>query len=289
MKEILKKSGSILLLTIILASGLVISRIILYKLGVVLPRMPQQASESTAIYYLLLGSLLLSSAFYFLFSNIAGSRLTKFFVSFVFIFIGFGVGVTIESAIYSNVGSYNLMIIVLFFPVLLFSFVISMLLDSKKSMISFKQNLHHFFTANKKQKLYMRLLLTIISFPIIYFIFGLIASPFVTIYYDELVKGLDLPQPGTIILIQFVRSIFYLLITIPLMMLWRSSRKKLIFALGITHFVMVFAYDIYLAIQMPLQLLLIHGIEILADSFIYAWIIVKLLYPLTRNENFIND
>ena len=42
---------------------------------------------------------------------------------------------------------------------------------------------------------------------------------------------------------------------------------------------MVFAYDIYLAIAMPMQLVLVHGLEILADSFVYSWILVRLFCP----------
>jgi hypothetical protein len=42
---------------------------------------------------------------------------------------------------------------------------------------------------------------------------------------------------------------------------------------------MVFAYDIYLAIVMPVELVIIHGVEIAADSFIYSWILIKVLYP----------
>jgi hypothetical protein len=40
---------------------------------------------------------------------------------------------------------------------------------------------------------------------------------------------------------------------------------------------MVFAYDIVLAIEMPVELVIIHGIEILGDSLVYSWIFVRLI------------
>ncbi len=69
-KTVLINIGKILLLSFVLVSGLIINRIIIYKLGLIIPRMPQQADESTSIYYLFIGSFLLSNGFYFLIKNI---------------------------------------------------------------------------------------------------------------------------------------------------------------------------------------------------------------------------
>ncbi len=128
--------------------------------------------------------------------------------------------------------------------------------------------------------------MAIISFPLIYFFFGILVSPIVTTYYDELVKGLFLPKPETIIIIQLIRSTLFLLITIPIIINWTSSKTQLILALSFAHFVMVFAYDFYLAIVMPIELVLIHGVEILLDSFVYSWVLIKILN--NRNETVAN-
>ena len=248
--------------------------------------MPQQADEATAIYYLFAGSLLLSSGFYFLTKNIAGSRMVKFLIIFLFIFIGFGIGVSIESSIYSDIESYNLVIIILFLPILLFSIVSSLIYEPKQVSESFTTNLLNFFKNHPKGKWIWKFILAIISFPIIYFFFGILVSPIVTTYYNELVKGLFLPKPQTIIFIQLIRSTLFLLTTIPIIINWTSSKTQLILALGFAHFVMVFAYDFYLAIVMPIELVLIHGIEILFDSFVYSWVLIKILN--TRDETMAN-
>ncbi len=285
MKTVLINIGKILLLSFVLVSGLIISRIIIYKLGLVIPRMPQQADEATAIYYLFIGSLLLSSGFYFLTKNIAGSRIIKFLITFLFIFIGFGIGVSIESSIYSDIKSYNLVIIILFLPILLFSIVSSLILEPKQVSETFINNLLNFFKNHPKGKWIWKFIWAIISFPLIYFFFGIIVSPIVTTYYDELVKGLFLPKPETIIFIQLIRSTLFLIITLPIIINWTSTRTKLILSLGFAHFVMVFAYDFYLAIVMPVELVLIHGVEIFLDSFIYSWILIKILNPKYGHEN----
>ena len=280
--KILKDIGKILLLSIVLASGLVVSRILLLKFDIFIPRLPQQADENTAIYYLLIGSILLSSGWYYLVKGIGGSKTERILISSVFIVIGFSIGVTIESAIYSDVGSYHMSIILLLLPMILYAIIITFITDTKKLLHSFDKRLMSYFKTWSKITWLKKILLAIISFPIIYFIFGIIASPFVTNYYSKLVGGLQLPAPGTIIAVQVIRSILFLAITIPLITNWTSTKTKLIISLGIAHFVMVFAYDIYLAIVMPVELVIIHGIEIAADSFVYSWILIKILYPKNK-------
>jgi hypothetical protein len=274
----LKEIGKIFLLSVVLASGLVVSRILLLKLNVFIPRFPQQADENTAIYYLLIGSMLLASGWYYLFKGIGGSRMERILISSVFILVGFSLGVTIESAIYSDVESYHMSIILLLLPMILYAVIITIITDTKRLPQSFYKRLMSYFKTWSKKYWFKKILLAIISFPIIYFIFGVIASPFVTDYYSKLVGGLQLPDPKTIIGIQLLRSILFLAITIPIIINWTSTKTKLIISLGIAHFVMVFAYDLYLAIVMPYELVFIHGIEVAADSFIYSWVLIIILY-----------
>lgn len=287
--NILKDIGKILLLSIILASGLVASRILLLKLNVFIPRFPQQADENTAIFYLLIGSMLLASGWYYLLKGIGGSKIERILISSVFILIGFSIGVTIESAIYSDVESYHMSIILLLLPMILYAIIITIITDTKKLLQPFDKRLMSYFKTWSKKSWLKKILLAIISFPIIYFIFGIIASPFVTNYYSKLVGGLQLPDPGLIIGIQLIRSILFLIITIPLIVNWTSTKTKLIISLSIAHFVMVFAYDIYLAIVMPVELVIIHGVEIAADSFIYSWILIKILYPNNKMAEIDNE
>jgi len=291
--KILKDIGKILLLSIVLASGLVFSRIILLKLDVFIPRFPQQADENTAIYYLLIGSVLLASGWFYLIKDVGGSIKERILISLFFILIGFSIGVTIESAIYSDVESYHLSIILLLLPMILYAIIASIITDTKQLPQSFSDRIHIYFKTWSKKDWLKKILLAIISFPIIYFVFGIIASPFVTDYYSNFVEGLKLPNPGTIIGMQLIRSILFLAITIPVIINWTSTKTQLIISLTMAHFVMVFAYDIYLAIVMPFALVIIHGIEIMADSFVYSLILVNLLwqkyFKLKFKESTINN
>ena len=282
--KILSDIVKILVLSIVLAGGLVASRIFLLKLDVFIPRLPQQADENTAIYYLLIGSLILAIGWFYLIKGIGGSKKERMLISSLFLLIGFSIGVTIESAIYSDVGSYHLTIILLILPIILYAIISTIITDTKKPLQTFAQRLLSYFKTWSKKVWLKKILLAIISFPVIYFIFGIIASPFVTNYYSKLVGGLQLPDAGTITGIQLIRSTLFLAITIPVIINWTSTKTQLIISLSMAHFVMVFAYDIYLAIVMPFELVIIHGIEIAADSFVYSWILIKILYPNNKTD-----
>jgi len=58
-----------------------------------------------------------------------------------------------------------------------------------------------------------------------------------------------------------------------------SYLGRLALALGATLFVLVGLLGLIPAYWMPLGLRLIHGVEILADSFVYALALVLLLAP----------
>ena len=115
------------------------------------------------------------------------------------------------------------------------------------------------------------------SFPAVYFVFGLLVSPLVADYYREGAGGLALPDLGVILGTQLLRSVLFLLITLPVMVFWSGTRRALILGLALAFFVFVAAYDVVLAIQVPLVLLVTHSVEIAADSLVYAFLLVTLL------------
>ncbi|MFP4471257.1 MAG: hypothetical protein ACLFPE_11260 [Bacteroidales bacterium] len=277
-RNVLLNIGKIILTSIVFAFGLVASRMVLESFGISAPRLPAQADESTAAWYLPVGSLLVSAGFYPLVRTTAAGVWERFAYLFFFIFTGFAVGVTIESSIYSSVAGYPLMIVVLFAPVFLYTITAVLLTHRDRVQRHRPFGIKNYFRNKTRAYWLWRMLLAILAFPVVYFLFGLIVSPIVTPYYQTLVDGFRLPEPGIIIAVQFFRSTIFLLVTLPVLIYWAGSKGQLIAALGFAHFVMVFGYDIVLAIQMPAEIAGIHGMKILLDSFVYAWVFVGLLW-----------
>ena len=177
------------------------------------------------------------------------------------------------------------MILILLFPIILFSFTSISLTKSQPTSGSFSQKSLVFFKSKARSEWAWKILLAIPSFPIIYLLFGIIVSPFVADYYRESSYGLALPNIGTIMTVQLVRSLLFLLTTLPIMIVWFGNKIQLMVMLGIAHFMFVFSYDIVLAYQLPMNLVLTHAIEILLDSLVYSLVIVKLLYSERSASN----
>ena len=283
-KSILYYVWRIAACSFVFAFGLIASRLILHPLGLTPPRLPQQADESIAVYYLLSGSILLSLSLLPFAQKISGAFFTRFLIIFFFFFACFGISVSLESSIYSSIEGFDLMILILLLPIVLFSFTCISLTKSQPTSESFSQKSLRFFKSNTRSEWAWKILLAFLSFPVIYLLFGIIASPLVADYYRESKYGLAIPDIGTIMSVQLVRSLLFLMVTLPIMITWFGNRVQLVVMLGIAHFMFVFSYDIVLAYQLPIKLVLTHAIEILLDSMVYAWVMVKLLYS-ERSES----
>lgn len=114
-----------------------------------------------------------------------------------------------------------------------------------------------------------------IGWPFIYLLFGSCIAPIVLPYYRS-IPSLHIPPLGTIVAVQLVRSVFFLASSLPLIALWRGSRRDLWFSLGLAHFVTVGGFGVVAGTFLNAVLRITHGIEIACDSFAYAGLLVLL-------------
>lgn len=115
-----------------------------------------------------------------------------------------------------------------------------------------------------------------LGWPVIYFFFGICVAPIVVPYYNAGVAGLQIPSSGIIFEVQLVRSVIFLAVSLPFIALWRGSRVGLWLALGWTHATVVGLYGLVSATFLPLVLRVAHGVEMTADAFAYAGMLVIL-------------
>jgi hypothetical protein len=115
-----------------------------------------------------------------------------------------------------------------------------------------------------------------LGWPVTYFVFGACVVPFVLPYYTSGALGLQLPPVGTVFEVQLLRSVIFLAASLPFIALWKGSRLGLWLALGSAHAVVVGLYGIISATFLPMIMRVAHGLEITADSFAYAGLLVLL-------------
>ena len=128
-----------------------------------------------------------------------------------------------------------------------------------------------------------------LAWPVIYFFFGACISPIVVPYYKAGIAGLQLPSSmAPIFEVQLIRSVFFLATSLPFVALWKGSRRSLWLALGLAHAFTIGIFGLIGAIWFPMILRVVHSVEITADSFAYAGLLV-LLFAATPEKSAANQ
>lgn len=116
-----------------------------------------------------------------------------------------------------------------------------------------------------------------LAWPVIYFTFGMMVSPFVVRYYTSgIAPGFHIPSFGVIIPMQLLRSALFLAVSLPVVAMWKGSRLGLWIGLGLAHAVSVGWFGLIAGTFLPTAMRLGHGLEITGDSFAYAGLLVLL-------------
>ena len=201
--------------------------------------------------------------------GLSGSYAYRAVALAAFLLLAFGVNTLIETAQFTTLLDGHIASAALFYCVvsLFLGLTMSALFGSAEPMPRGRRG--------DIPLLILRLLAAWISFPVIYLIFGMCIAPIVVPYYSG-ISYLRIPPMLTIIEIQMIRSVIFLACTLPLIALWKGTRKHLWIALGLAHAVVVGLYGLTSAIFLPRILRVTHGVEIVADSFVYAGVLVAL-------------
>jgi hypothetical protein len=167
------------------------------------------------------------------------------------------------------------------FPAFFAAMVIAWLWRPKTEIIQAGKIVATFFSGRQRSDWAWRLLVAWMIYPPIYYLIGRIAALFTLHYYQDpsLNLGLTLPAVSTLLLMQVLRGLLFLLAVAPILCLWRGGRSGLWLWVGLVIFVQIANQIIVQAYWLPLGLRIPHAIELLVDSFLQAGFYVWLLLP----------
>jgi hypothetical protein len=110
--------------------------------------------------------------------------------------------------------------------------------------------------------------------------FGIVAYPFNKSYLDDALNtlGMVVPSVGTLFAITQFRSLIYLLVTLPFIVFWRSSRRELLLLLTASYVIQYpLLGDGVGAFYWPVMYRLIDFIVLALQLTAMSWLYVKLL------------
>ncbi len=132
-----------------------------------------------------------------------------------------------------------------------------------------------------------RFLLVWISFYIVTMIISIVALPFTGQYLDDSVNtlGMVVPSMGMIFAITQFRSLIYILVTLPLVIFWSSSKRSLFLYLAL---ILIIQYPLLgdgLAYFWPAMYRLTDGIVLALQVCIMSWLYATLLWKGKQSGN----
>ena len=192
------------------------------------------------------------------------------------------VGMVIESFFFMTTGAVS-SILNAFFTILnfllpgMFVSVMIAVLFRPSQTESVRYSLTTFFSSRNISQWSWRFACALLAYPVIYFSFGLILQPLLRDFFSQGLYELTTPTGGQWIPLQLLRSFFFLLVSLPVVIWWSGSRRRLWLALGSSIFVLTAFLAVFTAYGFPWQMRLFRGLELLADGLAYAGALIILL------------
>lgn len=242
--------------------------------------MPEFPGRERSVALGLVASLILAAAVAVLARGLGGTLGFRCLVLFGFTYVSFGVNNQIEGAVYTTASHFETMLLFFIVPCGLLAAAGALMVTPESG----GDRLTAVFEDRSPASWWWRVLLAWLAFPLAYFVFGAMAYPFVADSYESDEFGLVVPGPGVIIGAVLLRSLLYLLVTLPILANWSRSRRELVASLAVALTAMVGVVGLVESDWLPTRMRVIHSIEIAADSLIHAWAMVALLVAGNRAE-----
>jgi hypothetical protein len=253
-------------------------------IGMKLPPVPEQANEQTMSLCLLIGSFVLAIGIGQLDRRIRAGYWVRCLILVMLTYVCIGLNTPIEAAIFTNISGMRTMVVFSLLPCLLFGFVTALLFKPSGKAEPFGRQVSRFFSGRSAKQWAWRFVAAICAFPVIYWIFGMMVTPWVLEYYKQEQVGLTLPGTSVIILVQLLRSSLFFLAALPIIIVWTGSRRQLAVRLGFAFFVLVGLFSMIQTYWLGSVLLVLHNVEILVDSVVYAGVLSLLFIRKKPSE-----
>jgi hypothetical protein len=277
-KHFLVILGKLLLCIVAYMLGMMLGGMLATALRLQQPILPEGMDASSAGLYMILESPVLALVLIGLSRFLSGSFPARSLMLGSLTWVSNSLNNQIEASYFGSMSTGFWFTIVTFLvPSFLVAAAVAWLFPPASNEKTFVSSAKSFFSSHAASSWAWRLVLGAVLFMPIYYFFGLLVIPFTIEYYQQGLYGLQVPPLNQLLVILFVRSVFFFLTCLPIVIAWQSSKPKLMLYLGLALFYLVGLQALLIANWMPWSLRLPHLLEILADEFVYAWALVMVL------------
>lgn len=279
MKAIIFTIGKLLIGMLAFMIGSIMGGMAAGMLGIPTPVMPANIDPAELAQSLPLVALLMTAALACISTQIRVGFFQRWMILSLFSWTVYGLNNYLEARFFSPEQATSFVLIYNLLACFTCSAAVALLFKPARPTEPFGLLIQAFLAARPAGSWTWRFLGGLAVFPVAYFVFGWLVSPFVVSYYQQQYAGLALPGMDVMLGLATVRSLLFLLCIFPLIVAWNGSRLTLFLGLSGALFLFVGGLNMLQAIWLPVTLRTAHSIEILADSIAHAAGLVFLLVP----------
>jgi hypothetical protein len=279
LKSTIKYLGKLLLSGAVFVIAMQFGGLLATLLGFQQPVMPEGTTGWNSILYLALESPLFAFALSLLAVGISGRLMARALMLSLFGWCVYSLNTVIESIAFLNMSPSGATFTAITFllPCLACGAVTARLFPPVEPNIGWMTAARKFFIQRSVYSWCWCFITAALVFVPIYLLFGSLVVPFTGEYFRHQMYGLTMPSQTEILKVLTIRSVLFLLACLPIIIAWQKSKWNLVLSLGFGLFVLVGFLYMLGATYMPLAVRIPHTLEILADSFTHAGLLVLLL------------
>ena len=279
LKSTIKYFGELLLAAAAFVIAMPFGGLLATLLGFQQPVMPEGTTGLNSLLYLAQESPLFALTLSLLAVGISGRYMARALTLGLFGWCIYSLNTVIESIAFLNMSptSAAFTAITFLLPCLACSAVTARLFQPVDPKIGWMTAARTFFNQRSVLSWSWRFITAALVFVPIYLLFGSLVVPFTGEYFRQQMYGLAMPSQTEVIKVLAIRSVLFLLACLPIIITWQKSNGSLFLSLGFGLFNLVGLLYMLVADYMPLAIRIPHTLEILADSFVHAGLLVILL------------
>lgn len=271
--------GKLLLCSLAFILGAVIGGMVAALLGLQQPPVLEGVDSSLAFLLLLLESPVMAFALALVARGLAGGLLPRALILSFFTWVTYTLNTAIESLAFTIMTVEGALFTTVSFllPSILCATAAAWLFPPVEKELGLAAMARESFSSRTAGAWVWRIAVAAVAFVPIYLFFGSLVAPITAEYFQQGTYGLRQPSQDEILIVLLVRSVLFLLACLPVVVMWQRSERSLFLSLGFALFVLVGFLYMLGAYYMPLTVRVPHTLEILADSFTHAGLLVVLL------------
>ena len=263
--------------------GLVIGGSVTSALNMPAPTMPANVSLTTVMTLMFLSGILIAIVLGECFRTLDLNYWQRLLALWLCNYLLYHLLNTLDAFLFTTMTNLGTGLVSNLFPALFLSALIALLWKPEVDNAAAGRSLVEYFSARKPGDWAWRFVVAWLSFPLIYYLAGRVVALFTLRYYTDpsLNTGLTLNITiESLLAMQVLRGALFLLAVLPIIVAWRGTRTTLWLWLGTVIFCQIAIQTLVQAYWLPLLAVRIpHGIELLVDSFVQAYLYAWLLYP----------